>query len=391
MPARRRRGAVPDRPEGGRRRGRPGHRTGRSSPSPPACADEAYEEEDDKKRAPRRFTRLLFKLDSVGWTGDRRRHLFVVPADGSAEAKQITDGDYEDSAPTWTPDGKSIAFSSARGDDWDIELLGDIYVVPADGRRAEAADAGRQQPTTRRLLAGRRKLLACKWAPAGSTSRATRRSRVVDAETGEDRRVLTASLDRQCGPYPEMREPIWDGDSIVFAVEDAGNIHLYRVSPDGGEPELVSGGDDRPLRATTPATASSSAPARPRRTSASSTWATRQLTDVGSDVRRGPRARRAGALHRGLEGRLRGRGVDRPSGRPRGGEALSRPRRTSTAARSPSTATASSTSSRSMRAAATRSSTRTRAARRATPRTGAARSWGRASSGRAGARSTTRT
>ena len=56
--------------------------------------DEAYEEEDDKKRAPRRFTRLLFKLDNVGWTGDRRRHVYVVPADGSAEAEQLTDGDY---------------------------------------------------------------------------------------------------------------------------------------------------------------------------------------------------------------------------------------------------------------------------------------------------------
>jgi Tol biopolymer transport system component len=56
--------------------------------------DEAYEEEDDKKRRPRRFTRLYFKLDNVGWTGDRRRHVFVVPADGSAEPTQITDGDF---------------------------------------------------------------------------------------------------------------------------------------------------------------------------------------------------------------------------------------------------------------------------------------------------------
>jgi Periplasmic component of the Tol biopolymer transport system len=40
--------------------------------------DEAYEEDDDRRRAPRRFTRLFYKLDSVGWTGDRRKHLFVV-------------------------------------------------------------------------------------------------------------------------------------------------------------------------------------------------------------------------------------------------------------------------------------------------------------------------
>ena len=69
--------------------------------------DEAYEEEDDKKRAPRRFKRLQFKLDSVGWTGDRRRTSSSLPADGSGEAKQLTDGDFEDAQPTWTPDGRA--------------------------------------------------------------------------------------------------------------------------------------------------------------------------------------------------------------------------------------------------------------------------------------------
>ncbi len=203
--------------------------------------DEAYEEEDDKKRAPRRFKRLLFKLDSVGWTGDRRKHLFVVPADGSAEAKQITDGDYEDSEPTWTPDGKSLAFSSARGDDWDIELLGDIYVVPAEGgepKRLTAGDSEHFAPS----YSPDGKLLACKWSPGGYDFPRHSQIAVVDPETGGDRRILTASLDRQCSPYPDLREPIWDGDSIVFGVEDHGNVHLYRVSPDGGEPELVVDG-----------------------------------------------------------------------------------------------------------------------------------------------------
>lgn len=204
--------------------------------------DEAYEEEDDKKRAPRRFKRLRFKLDRVGWTGDRRGHLFVVPADGSAEAKQITDGDYEDSHPTWTPDGKSIAFSSARGEDWDIELLGDVYVVPAEGGEPERLTPG-DGVYSAPSFSPDGSMLACKWEPGGFDFPRHPQIALVDPKTGGDRRILTASLDRTCDPYPELREPIWDGGSIVFSIEDGGNVHVYRVSPGGGEPELVAGGE----------------------------------------------------------------------------------------------------------------------------------------------------
>src|SRR6266542_3188040 len=65
--------------------------------------DEAYEEEDERKRAPRRFKRIYHKLDSVGWTGDRRKHVFVVDresvhlygvaADGSAAPELLVGGE----------------------------------------------------------------------------------------------------------------------------------------------------------------------------------------------------------------------------------------------------------------------------------------------------------
>src|SRR5262249_38696041 len=61
---------------------------------------------------------------------------------------------------------------------------------------------------------------------------------------GNDGRLLTTSLDRQCAPFPLAREPVWDGDRIAFGVEDGGNVHIYTVAADGsGEPELLVGGE----------------------------------------------------------------------------------------------------------------------------------------------------
>ena len=153
---------MPDRAEGRRRRA--GLVAGRDADRFSRVPHEAYEEEDDKKRAPRRFTRLLYKLDSVGWTGDRRPHL-RRPGRRLRRATQITDGDFEDSRPAWTPDGKSIAFSSARNDDWDVELKGDIY-VPAEGGEPERLtpnDANYYAPS----YSPDGTQLAVKWDPGG--------------------------------------------------------------------------------------------------------------------------------------------------------------------------------------------------------------------------------
>jgi dipeptidyl aminopeptidase/acylaminoacyl peptidase len=201
-----------------------------------------YEEDDDKKRAPRRFTRLQYKLDNVGWTGDRRRHLFVVPADGSSEPMQLTDGDFEDSAPTWSPDGARIAFGSNREDDWDVTPHEYLYVVDASGgepRRITPDDSAYGYPVWSQDAS----LIACYWQRGGWDYPQHNQVAVVDPETGE-RRVLTESLDRQCAPYPLVREVAWDGESILFVLEEHGNQHVYRVRADGSAPpEPLTQGD----------------------------------------------------------------------------------------------------------------------------------------------------
>ncbi len=204
--------------------------------------DAAYDEEDDKRRQPRRFTRLQYKHDNVGWTADRRQHLFTVRADGSGELVQLTDGDYEDSGPSWSPDGATLAFVSARGPDWDIEPVSDVYLVAAQGGEP------------RRLTRGGGSIDGVSWSPDGARLAVLRypgvfddprhtQIAIVDASSGEIE-LLTTALDRNCGTYPQLREPIWDEAEIVFALEDHGNTHLYRVAADGSRPpELVVGGE----------------------------------------------------------------------------------------------------------------------------------------------------
>ena len=203
--------------------------------------DEAYEEEEDRKRRPRRFTRLLQKLDSVGWTGDRRKHIFVVDLEGG-EPRQVTDGDCEDGAPAWSPDGRQLVFAANRGERWDIELISRLYVVGADGGDPIqlTGDEGSYE-TPAFSPDGTR--IAYRFAPEDGTHPHHSQVGVMDAD-GKGATLLTTSLDRQCAPHPDYREPIWDGDRLLFTIEDRGNVHPYVVATDGSrEPERLVGGE----------------------------------------------------------------------------------------------------------------------------------------------------
>jgi dipeptidyl aminopeptidase/acylaminoacyl peptidase len=69
---------------------------------------------------------LVTVLQNSGWD-----HIYLIPAKGGAP-KQITDGAFEDDDPMFSPDGKSIAFTSSRG----LLESRNVWVMPAQGGEA---------------------------------------------------------------------------------------------------------------------------------------------------------------------------------------------------------------------------------------------------------------
>jgi dipeptidyl aminopeptidase/acylaminoacyl peptidase len=205
--------------------------------------EERYGKDKAKDQPPRRITNLFYRLDSVGWTVDRPRKLFVVDTDAVGKPVQLTDGPAQDGGLAWTPDGRSLLFSSSRHDNWDLDRATDLFSVPADGgkvKRLTATGMSRGRPSV--SADGKRVAFVVNEDP--SVSPANSEVGVLELKSGNEQ-VLTATLDRNCQPsLAGAGAPVWSGGDLYFQAEDHGNVPLYRVAADGsGKPELVLGGD----------------------------------------------------------------------------------------------------------------------------------------------------
>ena len=100
--------------------------------------DELERQKDPEKKklgvVDRHYERVFYKLDGYGYLPKERKHLWIVNAH-NGRAKQITDHKiYDEEYPAWSPDGKWIAFMSNRRKDPDFhpDAIG-LYIIPATG------------------------------------------------------------------------------------------------------------------------------------------------------------------------------------------------------------------------------------------------------------------
>lgn len=81
-------------------------------------AEEIERESDDQKKelgiVHRRFTRIWFKADGVGYIPSERWHIWTLDVEGD-QTTQLTSGDiYDEKRPVWSADGSEIVFASNR-------------------------------------------------------------------------------------------------------------------------------------------------------------------------------------------------------------------------------------------------------------------------------------
>jgi dipeptidyl aminopeptidase/acylaminoacyl peptidase len=192
-----------------------------------------------KTRKPYMIDRYHFKQDYVGYLDRRATHLYLFDI-ASAKTDTLTKGVYNESSAVFSPDGSQIAFVSNRTEDPDKNENSDIYVMDAragaEMKKLTDWPGGDTDP---------------KWSPDGKWIAYLQSSSkenftmygepilAIISSKGGQPVLLSGQTDRP------VRNPHWskDGRSIVAIVEDDRQSNVVSFAVNNGSKANITTGD----------------------------------------------------------------------------------------------------------------------------------------------------
>jgi Tol biopolymer transport system component len=192
--------------------------------------DHRSTEDEDDTPPPIVIDRYYFKEDDSGHLGPERRRLYLFDVE-TRKAVRLTSSAYDEIRPSWSPDGRQLAFLGREGPDPDRDSRYTLFVA-----EARAGATPRRLTTFQGENGDSTSMCSPRWSPDGKRIAfvgggdpkliyyATYRPFVIDVAGGEPR-PLGRALDRN------MYEPRWaaDGRNLFVLLEDDRSQHLVRI------------------------------------------------------------------------------------------------------------------------------------------------------------------
>jgi len=222
--------------------------TKKTPPPSETSAESPFEKQLDQRFKGKIYDWMNIRYDQRGYLPDPRdphatppAELYVVPREGGAP-KQLTHLNVNVTAAVWRPDSGALALiaDSHQRDEYSYERT-DLWIVDLNAQIRRLTDDGFEyvSPT---------------WSPDGKNLaflRSQGLNLILQAHQKYGAAIDIYRMPAAGGPLKNLtpdfdlipEAPVWSGDAIYFRSEVGGDGHLFRMAATGGAPVQVTQGE----------------------------------------------------------------------------------------------------------------------------------------------------